>query len=595
MKRIYFFLFLAFLGTQIIAENLNISGSVNDLNGNPVPGHEVFLNSADSLGGFFYSAVFITNEAGTFSDVIELDANITQGSIIASTESCNDFITTTQFFNPGNYNLNFAFEICVDTTGGGGNDTIIQGCENSFYTYQSGFDVDFFGEVYQDGDVTFSWSFGDGTTGDGMEVSHTYADFGSYTVSLETVLNDTCNFISYQTIYLVDTTGGNDTIYDCQNDFNYTIDGMLVSVYGWGVDSVEVLNYFWSFGDGTSAEGQSATHEYASAGDYIITLTTIAEDNCTAVTSKLVQVNENTGNAFLYGNITVGNSFLDFGIASLYKIITDTISGGDDIVLFSQTPVDSAGSYYFGQVPEGNYLILAQADAASMYYENSLPTYYGNVIYWLDATIIILGEPANPYNINLQTGAGVNQGEGTINGDLMGGDFKHQLINGPVSLFLLDENNNPLEITYSEVNESFDFSNIAFGNYMVYAEVIGLTTELAMITLNAENPTAIIGIYISPNGVTTGIGETFADIHISSKLYPNPVESQAHLDLELFESTQVELMILNQIGQIMESRGEYMTQGMSNIELNTQSYPSGVYFLQIKTAKSTFNQKFIKK
>ena len=577
-----------------MAENLNINGSVNDENGNPVPGHEVYLSSADSVGGFFYSAVVYTNEAGTFSEVVELDANITQGEIVATTESCNDFLTMVQFFNPGNYDLSFDFVVCTDTSGGG-NDTIIQGCENSFYTYQSGFDVQFFGEVYQEGDVTFSWSFGDGTIGDGMEVSHTYASFGSYTVSLETVLNDTCNYISYQTIYLADTTGGGNDSTNCQNDFQYTVDGMVVSVFGFEVNGNDVSDYFWNFGDSDeTTEGQNATHEYASAGDYVITLTTIGADSCVAVTSKSITIGDNPSGAFLWGFVSVDNIPLDYGMVSLYSITADTVSG-DSFVLFAETTVDSAGSYFFNDIPNGSYLILAQAAQNSVYYQNTFPTYYGDVIYWLDATIVVLGEPANPYNIYLQVGDGVNAGEGIINGDVMGEDFKNQLTIGEVSLFLLDENNTPLEITYSELNESFDFSNIAFGSYIVYAEVIGLTTEVAVITLDANNPVAQVGIYIYPNGVTTGIDNPYTDIQVSGDLYPNPVDSYARLDLNLLENANVEINILNQLGQIVDNRSELMNQGSNKLDLNTQSYPSGVYFLQIKTTSSTISQKFIKK
>ena len=503
MKRFYLLLALVFFGTQIMAQNLNINGTVADENGNAILGHAVYLHNSDSVGGFYYSNTVYTNETGAFSDIVEL-GDITQGEIIASTESCNETITQSQFFDPGNYELTFNFEICVDTS------------------------------------------------------------------------------------------GGNDTITDCQNDFNYTVNGFVISVNGWGLDGYEVEHYQWSFGDGSGAEGQNATHEYASEGEYLITLTTIGVDGCEDTTSKYINISGNTGDAYLWGQIFVGNASLDLGTASLYTISSDTV-GENDIVLFAETLVDSAGTYYFNNLPEGNYLILAQPSPNSMYYNNTLPTYYGDVIYWIDATIVILGEAINPYNINLQPTQGANSGEGQVNGDLIGDNFKNQLINGEVSLFLLDDNNNPLELTYSEVNESFDFSNIAFGDYVIYAEVIGLPTEPAIITLTAENPVANIEIHIKPNGVTSGIEENFADIKLNNSLYPNPVDSYAHLGLIMLENAQVEITILNQLGQVVSNSKENMTQGVNKVELNTQLYPSGVYFMQIRTSKTTINQKFIKK
>jgi len=503
MKRFYTLLALVFFGTQIMAQDLSISGTVTDEDGNAVIEHAVFLSSTDSVNGLNYSATVYTNETGAFSDLVDL-GGMTQGEIMASTESCDGMVSQSQYFNPGSYELIFDFEICVDTSGGGGNDTI-----------------------------------------------------------------------------------------DCQNDFNYTVDGLSVNTNGWEVNGNEVELYSWSFGDGSGAEGQTATHEYASTGEYLITLTTTGDDDCEAVTSKWVNVSNNTGDATLWGQVFIGNALLDYGSASIYTITSDTV-GGDDFVLFAETQVDSAGTYFFTNVPEGNYLVLAQADANSAYYNSTLPTYYGDVIYWVDATIIVLGDPANPYHINLQTATGADSGEGQINGDLVGDGFKKQLIDGNVTLFLLDENNNPLELTYSEIDENFDFSNIAFGDYVIYAEVIGLPTEAASITLNAENPTANIEIVISPNGVTTGIEDNYTDI-INSKLFPNPVDSYARIDLNMLENAQVEIIILNQLGQVISNSSKYMTQGINKVELNTQSYPSGVYFMQIKTPNTTLNHKFIKR
>jgi len=50
--------------------------------------------------------------------------------------------------------------------------------------------VDFEANVEGDEPLTYSWDFGDGTTGTGREVSHTFTDPGTYTVTL-TVSNET--------------------------------------------------------------------------------------------------------------------------------------------------------------------------------------------------------------------------------------------------------------------------------------------------------------------------------------------------------------------------------------------------------------------
>ena len=109
--------------------------------------------------------------------------NISQGEVVVSTESCDGVLIESQFFYPGNYELYFSFEICSDSAGGG-NDTITD-CENFFYYDVNGLVANFNGMVYpEDEEATYSWSFGDGTSGDGALISHEYAAEGEYTVTL---------------------------------------------------------------------------------------------------------------------------------------------------------------------------------------------------------------------------------------------------------------------------------------------------------------------------------------------------------------------------------------------------------------------------
>lgn len=597
MKRFLALLLMAFLGTQIMAEELNINGTVVDLEGNAVPGHAVYLMSNDSATGFNYSNTVYTNETGSFSDVVTI-GDITQGEVIASTESCDGMITATASFNPANYDLNFAFEICTDSTGGGGNDSIVEGCDNFFYfTRGEGLQIFFFGSVYQEGDVTYSWDFGDGINGDGMETEHTYAEEGTYEVSLFTVLNDTCESTSYQTIYVTyDSTGGGNDSTNCINDFSYLIDNYTISLDGWVGDN-NVESAYWDFGDGNSAEGISAEHTYDEAGIYDVTFTTAyanGDSSCVATTTKSIFIDEDPVGDFLYGTVTKGDALLDYGIVQIFSITNDTVGGDDDIILYDQTTVDSAGIYYFGNIPSGNYLILAQATQQSAYFDQTVPTYYGDEIHWADATIVSLGEPMNPYDINLYEVPEPNSGDGEINGDVVGEGFKSQLIEEDITILLLDENNNALSYTLTELNSNFDFSELAYGTYIVYAEVVGINTEAGMVTLSADNPSATINIVITPNGVTTGLNE-LNNIQISGNIYPNPVNSSARIDLNILEASQVQMVLLNQMGQVLQSRSEYMTQGINKIELNTVSYPSGVYFIQISSEKTTITQKFIKK
>jgi hypothetical protein len=475
--------------------------------------------------------------------------------------------------------------IANDTSGG--NDTTIY-CENYFYYDVEEQTASFFGQVIPDSDnATYTWDFGDGSTGDGEEISHDYTEDGFYLVSLTTADGD-CSAVSYQEVRI-----GDDSIpEDCANYFEYQVNDLSVAFEAWAIGNDEEADFYWDFGDGNNGEGETINHVYGQAGSYLVTLTSVAGDSCTATSSLQIQVGDPVGGQAVYGSVFASNQPLDYGQVLLFSTDVDS----NDYYVARITDIDSLGSYYFDNVPDGDYLILSFPDPMSNYFNTYLPTYFGDVIFWEEATHIILGDANNPYDIHLVEAQGANAGEGIIDGEIVGEGFKDQLNDSDISLFLLDENNQALEITYSEINSTFDFSDIAYGTYIVYAEITGLPTEPATLTLSADNPSAQITIQVDANGATTGLGEQpSAFIEEIGNVYPNPVSQQASIQLKMKKQSVIRLFVYNQIGQLIQSKILTAQSGSSIVTFSTNKLTHGVYSLQIVSDDGAyFNQKFIK-
>ncbi len=483
---------------------------------------------------------------------------------------------------------------------GGGNDSTMSDCTNNFGYEAIDLNVAFTGFVEAEGDATYAWDFGDNTTGQGAEIMHQYLEEGFYEVSLTTVLNDTCEFTSTQMIGVWDNGGGNDsTMNACVNNFVADFMGLEVTFIGF-VEGEGDVTYAWDFGDNTTGQGAEVTHQYIEEGSYEVSLTTILNDTCEYVSTRMIEVWDNGGGndstVMISGHVSVENQFIDAGVVSLYAVVADTIGGQNDIVLLDNVSTDEYGTYEFHDVTYNKLLILAAPKETSAHYETALPTYYGNVVNWMDATIVVIEDNNGPIvcDIDLQLAEGASDGQGQISGNLVGEEVKARLSNdNELVLHLLDENQNILTFTYSAVNDNFDFSNLAFGQYTVYTEAIGLPTYPNVVTLNADNPTAEIQIYVNSTEVTTGIDD-IANVEIQGNVYPNPVSTFAQVDLNILETSEVELSIINQLGQVMESKIQRLNKGKHTFTFDAHNYPSGLYFIQIQSEKANITKKFIK-
>lgn len=109
------------------------------------------------------------------------------------------------------------------------------------------------------------WDFGDGTTSTQQNPTHTYASFGTYTVTL-TVTNGNCTNTVANSVILINVPP----------DFNLVQDTVCVNtqavVFPVGVNPADVATYAWDMGDGATYQGSPAGHFYTQPGSYTIKL-----------------------------------------------------------------------------------------------------------------------------------------------------------------------------------------------------------------------------------------------------------------------------------------------------------------------------------
>jgi PKD repeat protein len=129
--------------------------------------------------------------------------------------------------------------------------------------------------------VSYVWDFGDGYTATGMTADHPYSSIGLFQITLTVTDN----------IGLQDTAQYWVHIYPVFVIFNITVTDYTVTVDASFIDPGGMLaSHAWDWGDGETGSSATATHTYAVAGTYLITLVTTDYYGNTEQASQYVTV-----------------------------------------------------------------------------------------------------------------------------------------------------------------------------------------------------------------------------------------------------------------------------------------------------------------
>jgi PKD repeat protein len=579
MKKLLLSLFMALVATlQVLAsDNLFISGQITSItNGvtTAVDGQTVTFTYTGNSGTETWTA---TTGINGFYEISLVGMSVTGPNrlVIVSTPGCNGaLLMDTVSNNQGTIDQAVVNFVACETTS--------NNCE-AFFSYTIAennnqiviFENESFGAA-----LSSIWSINGVNFSDNESPEHLFAP-GTYEVCLH-VVSGTMDPIGCEDTYCTSIVIEGEEPAGCEASFNANVSQanplrmLYFNTSSTGASGT--TTYTWTLGDGSTANTNNAEHTYDQAGYYTVCLI-MQNDLCSDTICEQVYVPGDAPEGYLVAGAVVFNGMAaDDAKVKLYTI--DATTGMAE--LFAQTEVDTLGRYAFLNVPAGAYYIKANLTQFSSYFGQYAPTYYGNVLYWENATLVEVSANGDGYNIALLASEN-NGGPGTVGGNVDEGPGRlmnpelYSAASGPAANVDVLVTNLAGEVqrwTITNNEGNYSINNLDYGDYMLFADVAGIVSIPVAFTISPETPDATV-MFVLGDVITSVSASASSNL----VMFPNPANSAVQIKWN--NSNAQKLKLISATGSLILEQNVNGTQS----QLDLSAIAAGAYFLVVEDAQ----------
>jgi hypothetical protein len=346
----------------------------------------------------------------------------------------------------------------------------------------------------------------------------------------------------------------------------------------------------------------SVPSQYVEIGPTVSTLYTFYVTDafgCSQSDTVTVQVTPSTD---IYGHVAYSGGDVVNSNVLLYKYYPyqthfDTVQ---------MVTTDASGNYHFSSVNRMDYIVKV---FPATNYTTLIPTYFGNTFLWDSASIVYhYCAVDDTLNIIAAEDNILATGPGYLHGRIVQDTGYVRVPGEPIPGIDVKLGRNPggqlVTSVTTDNNGEYEFINVAYGNYTVFADIPGLGRDSSY-TFIVDSANSVYNYlnytvdsaevhYVPEAGV--GIKDLSAAKGNKFNVYPNPSKGNATIEYTLTTGTDVKLGVYNILGvQIRELVNTYQQAGTYNLRISENEYhfSSGVYFIALITNGKTSIHKII--
>jgi hypothetical protein len=284
----------------------------------------------------------------------------------------------------------------------------------------------------------------------------------------------------------------------------------------------------------------------------------------------------------LAGRVYAGENPIETGFAYAYKMHEENV-----VDVFADM-VGELGWFEFNGFTAAQYIVKTEPSPNSIFNGDYLPTYFGDVLHWEDATLIDLAQSTDNKHIHLVAATQPPQGPASISGSIIEANRSADI---PIILHSVEQGT--VIMTLSAIDGTFRFEDLSYGTYEIFAEIPGISVIPQTVILDETHPSDNINMEIRGSEIVF-LGITESEVFESiPTIYPNPVTDRINITFDLKKPAEVDIEITDITGKIIAVE-QYSLSDQHEIEIDVTSLPEGAYLLRCKASGETIVKKFMK-